>query len=160
MAIIIMDIDGVLNPLFSFTLQEDGYVTITTGWTTWSLNYRLQGKWMKELIDAGHTIVWCSSWEQDANIVAQFFNLPELDYVKFEARSTGLKENETWKLKDVISYLKDSEETVFWLDDEVKEDAFDWARYRGKTHIIKCNPSEGWTLQQYEELKVLLNTKL
>jgi len=156
MAIIFMDVDGVLNPLFSFTLQEDGYVTITTGWTTWSLNYRLQGKWMKELVDAGHTIVWCSSWEQDTNIVAQFFKLPELSYVKFNARSTELKENETWKLKDIIRYLGDSEETVFWLDDELEEDAFRWAKYRGNTHLIKCDSSKGWSLEQYEYMKSIL----
>lgn len=156
MAIIFMDVDGVLNPLFSFTLQEDGYVTITTGWTTWSLNYRLQGKWMKELVDAGHTIVWCSSWEQDTNIVAQFFKLPEFSYVKFNARSTELKENETWKLKDIIRYLGDSEEIVFWLDDELEEDAFRWAKYRGNTHLIKCDSSKGWSSEQYEYMKSIL----
>jgi len=156
MTIILMDVDGVLNPLFSFTLHEDGYTTFSIGWATWSLNSKTHGTWMRELNNKAK-IVWCSSWENDCNSISNFFRLPELDYVKFHARKNGISEGETWKLRDVIDYLGTSDELVIWLDDEFQQDAWDWAETRKNTMLIPCNSSIGWTLEDYDRINTVLN---
>lgn len=149
--LILLDIDGVLNPLFSTTLHEDGYIHFTIGWISWSLNSRTHGKWIKELSE-NNTIVWCSSWLEESNKASEFFNLPDFDYVNFENTAD---ENSMWKLADVKTYLeKNSFDHVFWLDDEFTQDVYDWAKQNAsKITLIPCDPAVGWVEEDFVKIK-------
>jgi len=149
---ILLDIDGVLNPLFSFTLEEDGFIPITKGWATWSLNANKHTS-MLENLDSIDSIEWCSSWGDDSNHINDYFALSRR-YEYLPLRNSGDQTSETWKLSSVKRHVKNYQEKVVWIDDELYDDAFAWAEERGldKTLLIKTDPTVGLTEEQYQRV--------
>lgn len=156
MAIILFDIDGVLNPFTAVGLP-DSYLPVKSRWTTWRIDTGQHLLWLKQLA-VKNTLVWCSSWEEDSNDINRFLGLEEWDYVEFEDSSVYPEaQQKTWKLDDVITALVGVEEKVVWLDDEFKPDAHEWAKSRGNTLLIPCDPSVGWNVTQYEQMVAFLD---
>lgn len=155
---ILLDIDGVLNPLFSFTLEEDGFIHFSKGWASWSLNSDLH-KPLLERLNSIAEIHWCSSWLDESNYINAFFQLPK-DYPYVPLRNVGFENinnhvlPETWKLNSVKEYTSSYEDKLVWVDDEIYDDAFQWAEDRGldRTLLIKTNPSVGFTLTEYQQI--------
>jgi hypothetical protein len=160
---ILLDIDGVLNPLFSFTLQEDGYLTFKKGWASWSLNADIHAP-MLEKLDTISSIHWCSSWIEESNYINVYFGLSRV-YDCVPLRNDGFvnqnHEEETWKLNSVKEYVKNYKGKIVWIDDELYADAFSWAELRGSdtTFLIKTDPSVGLTNLQYQQIVDFYNKK-
>lgn len=157
MAIILVEIDGVLNPFLSYSSSEEGAIHVSIGWASWSLNFKTHGKWL-EALSKENRIVWCSSWEEESNKVSEIFCIPEFEYVTFKPRITELPLGHMWKLNDVVKFIGDNDDLVIWLDTEFEKDAYEWAKYRGleKTILIECDSSVGWTYAEYVNILKLL----
>ena len=150
MTIIIWDIDGVLNPYLANDLAERNFFHISKNWMTVDIDLQDHAAWMRDL-ESKSTMVWGSSWEDDSNLIADYFWLTKhLDYIKFRGVTHG--EDITWKLPSVIKFVDTVKEPIIWLDDEFKQDAYDWAEKRGNTKLIYCDPAVGWTFEQYQQI--------
>lgn len=149
MSLILVDIDGPLNPFLSPTLHEDGFTHFSIGWASWALNIHTHGQWLKELNES-NTIVWCSNWMEESNKVSELFFLPDFDFINFSSPIT----TPTWKLPDVDKYVSEHPaDHIFWLDDELKEDAHQWAAIRGNVTLIPCDPSTGWVEEDFVRIR-------
>lgn len=154
---ILLDIDGVLNPLFSFTLTEDGFTPFSKGWASWSLNSKLHAP-MLESLDNIDNIVWCSSWLEESNYINVHFGLNRT-YECVPLKNEGFinidsNVQESWKLNSVKKYTSSFEGKVVWIDDELYDDAFLWANQRGleRTLLIKTDPAQGFTFKDYQKI--------
>lgn len=150
MTSILIDIDGVLNPFLAWNLPERGFSKVNHTWGSWQLNSKLHSPWFKELAKYSE-LVWCSSWEDESNIIARYFELPDMPFVKLSGSATSSAHG-TWKLPYVEDYLAKKDEKIVWLDDEFQTDAFHWAKQRTQTLLIECDPSTGFTQLQYEQV--------
>lgn len=155
MTYVLVDIDGVLNPFLAWDLYERGFVGVTHGWASWQLNGELHAPWLQE-ISKHATLIWCSSWEDESNLAARHFKLPDLPYVKLSGPSTNSTHG-TWKLPYVEDFLRGKDEKVVWLDDELQSDAAHWANKRGGTLLVNCEASVGFTEQQYKEVLAFIS---
>jgi HAD domain in Swiss Army Knife RNA repair proteins len=148
MSIVFVDIDGVLNPFTHPDLEGQGYFPVDAVWSTWWLHMD-HGEWLNLMAEKAR-LVWATSWEHDALRINTLFDLPDMDVIDFSLKagqSAG-----TWKLADIQKYIGKSREKVVILEDELEEDAFSWAKERGNTLLIQCDPSVGLTLTQVSDV--------
>lgn len=145
---ILLDIDGVFNPFLSFTLQEDGYQSVSYGWAEWSLKPE-HGVWLQAL-SLHADLIWVSSWNEQSNGANRFWEIPAFPFVPLTIGEGN--EDTTWKLETIQTYLENDNSPVIWADDELKPDAFAWALARGNTFLIKCEPDTGLTKEQFKQI--------
>jgi hypothetical protein len=91
--LILIDVDGVLNPSFSCKTRRrlqyhEGWIT-RKGWFR-GLEYRLflnpaHGRWLRDLAsETGAELAWGTTWEECASSqVGKWLGLPELPHVPF-----------------------------------------------------------------------------
>ena len=112
--LLLLDIDGVLNPLSNN--PPPGYQTYWIDGYSVALSER-HGRWFRELHDL-FDIVWASTWEHSANeSVGPLLGLPQLGVVEFGEDRVG----DTWKLQAVVAYAEDR--PLVWIDDMLYDDA-------------------------------------
>jgi len=150
---LLVDVDGVLNSLgnndIEHTFKIDGYII------EFPRNTRRFMKKLDELYDC----IWATTWEQDA---ARFI-APELGVgqkwpvIRFWG-GTDYPWGTTWKLPGVQSWIEDLDKEgsfrvpIAWLDDDINQDAIDWAKERGDTLLVTTDPVKGLTIKEYDEL--------
>lgn len=147
MAKILVDIDGVLNPFLGLDLESKGFTYQNlTPYAGWHLSV-VHGQWLKEL-SKKHEVVWASAWQAEAKELEEYWGLPDGQFIEFKTIHYG----ETMKLPDIIKYAEKQpdSEWVVWIDDELGEDAHEWAASRPNTLLVECDPSVGWTEEQYQ----------
>lgn len=148
---VLLDIDGVLNPFLADASKlPASFEKVQEGWVSWLLDYDKHRDYLLAL-ELESEIIWASSWEEESNLVNKHLGLgcAEYPYVLFENMPGG---KGTWKLPSIQHYLDASDEPVVWLDDEFEDDARSWAARRPNTLLIECDPREGWTQPQYEQV--------
>ncbi len=125
--LLLLDVDGVLNPLgvrdrAGFTPHELGEPG-TTGHVRVLLSPD-HGRWLTALED-DFDLVWATSWEQDADLlIAERVGLPRgLPFIVFTEQRGW-----TSKLPDVIRFV--GRRAVAWVDDHLDPDAHAWAESR------------------------------
>lgn len=145
--LILLDLDGPLNPFLSWTAVEEGYEPIDAGYSTWMLHHK-HGQWLANLSQSAQ-VMWASTWEETANELAcSFYDLPHFEYLQFgkASMSTGLP----FKLQEVQQVSEDR--PLIWIEDEADEQMQKWAADRSApTLLIIPDPSIGWTEEQYQE---------
>lgn len=150
MTVVLWDIDGPLNPYLA--VWDDRMIVHGTDYNQGRFLPH-HGEWMREYtLNPAVMMVWASNWLEDTVSVSELFNLPEFPYILLGPDSS----HATWKLPSVDAYLKQyhPNEPVIWLDDELEEDAYEWAAKRGNTLLVKVDPRVGWIEpQHYEMLK-------
>lgn len=110
--LLLLDVDGPLNP-FRATKPE-GYTAhklMTSGQTfnVW-LNHD-HGRMLSDFADEhGVELVWCTTWEHDANCISLLIGLPVLPVIEFGFTATE------WKFNAVLKYAGDR--PLAWLDDD------------------------------------------
>lgn len=146
--LLLLDIDGVLNPLCKHC--PEGYETrpyVLDGRAFELLLNPAHGPWLGELAEA-FELHWATSWEDSANeAVAPLLGLPRLPYVTFPDPSSA---NLTWKLPTISQYVGDR--PCAWVDDDIHRDALLWAQLRPSTLIVTTNPGIGLERAHVDEL--------
>lgn len=151
---IFFDIDGVLHPHYSKELDSLGYERVEGRYGTWHLQ-RQHGEWMKELQEAGATLVWETNWGEEANeFVNPYYGLhpfPYINYIQTSINPEALSEDSTFKLPYIEELAKDK--PLIIVDDDLKEDVYEWKEKReAPTLIISPHPARGWDSEQKEAM--------
>lgn len=138
--LLLLDVDGVLCPIgpgpgepmrtvvledFPFIFSEQLPVRLST-------------------LAEQFTLVWATSWEQDANqLLAPALGLPDLPFISFAGPPA--RPGHTWKLAAVRRFV--GHRPMAWIEDELGHDAHAWAQKRSQpTLLLDINPS--WGLAQ------------
>jgi hypothetical protein len=147
--LLLMDVDGVLNPYpglpegykeFEFFPEDEEPVRLAA----------VHGDWLREL--ASHfTMVWATAWGQHANrLLSPHFGLPELPVI---VSPTGRFEGVPEKLPAIDTFVGDR--AMAWVDDIITDQARVWATQRtGPTLLIEVDPAVGLTRQIVDRLIV------
>jgi len=150
--LVILDIDGVLNPYYASENNPAGFsgVTLKDNYYVY-LNLDLQTDYLKRISELS-TIVWGSAWEKLSNHLSEPLGMSELEWIPISRTNVGLG---TWKIKSIQKWLDNNEQKfdkIVWLDDELEQDAFDWANESGNMLCIAPDKEIGLTKKDYEEI--------
>lgn len=150
--LVILDIDGVLNPYYITNNNRLGYKeTILEHNYLVYLNKELQNPYLKRISELS-TIVWGSAWEELSNLLSPELEIDQLEWIPISRTDVGLG---TWKIKSIKKWLDNNEQKfdkIVWLDDELEQDAFDWAEESGNMLCIAPNKERGLIRKDYEEI--------
>lgn len=145
---LLIDVDGVLNPLGSTPRADEFARHRLMGFEVWLS--RTHGEWINEL-STWFELVWATTWEHRAReLIAPRIGLPDdMDVIEFRhGDPTG-----TWKLDDVDRYVGDR--PMAWIDDDLWEDAFEWAERRpAETLLLRIDPRAGLSAEDVKRLEV------
>jgi hypothetical protein len=120
--LLLLDIDGVLCP---FDTESEDLEPVPDG--RYAYYNPRHGEWLRELQET-YSLAWCSLWEEGGNdVLAPLYGIGDLPYIKF----WNLKmEDRTLKLTPVKRFI--DTRPVVWIDDDLFEDAFAWAKERNR----------------------------
>lgn len=159
---VFLDIDGVLYPNESIQLDLDGYQIVHGRYGQWHM-HKKHGEWLKEIQTAGGTLIWETSWGEEANdFIIPFYEmqpLPFIDYNNPNIETAQDSDKNTFKLP----FIKDTAQhyPVVLIDDELKEDVDDWANTReAPTLIIKPEPHTGLSEEDKNTIIEFINDTL
>lgn len=147
-ALILLDVDGVLNPSVVSDRAAGGHRLVLDADRA-ALVARLA---------AVGTIVWATTWPPElTSVLARDLRLPEgTEAIVFrgglprDARFPG----GTGKLQPVALWLERARATapidaVVWIDDNLREDAYAWAREQDTPlHLVRPESAEGLTADE------------
>lgn len=150
--LLLLDVDGPLNPYAAKpTRRPEGYTThrLAPKGCNPRKPYRVwlhpgHGRMLLDLTErAGMELVWCTTWEHDANtMIGPVVGLPELPVIEFGFTATR------WKFNAVAEYA--AGRPLAWLDDDFADypDERAWFEtQRGDTPTLlhHVNPRTGCT---------------
>jgi hypothetical protein len=142
--LLLLDVDGVLNPLG--VREAPGFTEHRLGGMRVLLSPD-HGRWLASLADR-YDLTWATSWERDADLVAERIGLPlGLPAINFTDQTEW-----TVKLPDVMRYVGDR--AVAWVDDQLGADVQDWAAARpSPTLLVETDGRVGLTMAHIEVLR-------
>lgn len=138
--LLLLDIDGVLSPLFYHgDLLAEGYTVLRGSWNNAFLATR-ERDWIERLRPYC-ALVWATNWRNAAHEVTDHWNIEKFPLtVEFDDMFDA---EGTWKLPAIQRFLEGRNNPVVWIDDELEDDAIQWARTRPHTHFLQANPTYG-----------------
>lgn len=148
--LLLLDIDGTLCPFdIPEGAQERFSQRMAHSTPVWVGPHMIGAL---ERLSELYEIHWCSGWEEAANTVGELHGLPPLPHVQFVGTKADL--HLSWKLGPVLRYLENHlERPVAWIDDELREDAYEWADQRAApTLLIATDPQLGITVEELDRL--------
>lgn len=157
MSVVIFDIDGVFVPFYARYNPRIGFSWQENGRKGDFLKPEMQRPWIEEL-SAIANLVWGSARE-DANCTLELLQIDQ-EWERIELEYRDLETTPiTWKLESIQAWVADNvpdDELLVWVDDELQQDAFDWAAERGNMLAIAPLKDEGLTQPQYETIIAFL----
>jgi hypothetical protein len=146
---LLLDIDGVFNPMFVERPNlRASFAPVQHDWGTWLLDSDLHRTWLLQLEQEAE-IIWVSSWEETSNYINKHFGLASATYPHITFGQMFEREEGTWKLPAIKRLLKGDRDAVVLIDDELQDDARQWAAARPNTLLIEPKSDEGLTEAQY-----------
>ena len=142
--LLLLDVDGVLNPLSN--RPPPGFRTEWIDGFEVAFTVR-HARWLTELADS-FELLWASTWEDSANeSIGPLLRLPPLPVIHFSKERVG----DTCKLNDVRNFVGDR--PCVCIDDELFADAFKWADDRpAPTLAIRPAATVGMTITHFEQV--------
>lgn len=171
--ILLLDVDGVLNPLDAEDLSLfDPLEDVVGAWATQAEVYHSKHNHVRlEVLQLRFDLVWCTGWEDRANdVVGPVHGLPKLDVVRFDSMTLGgvhlpptfsgqewLESTSCWKLPWVASWLERHDNPpVAWVDDQIEQGDLEWANRRNvagqPTFLVRPDPTKGLTDEHVRHL--------
>jgi HAD domain in Swiss Army Knife RNA repair proteins len=131
--LLLLDVDGVLNAfgsLFSPEYEAERFEPITRN----NCGHRIRiPKGTRERIAALVDVfdpVWATAWSEDAHpFFAEPLALGE-PWPVVDLSTGTLHPGRSWKWRSVETYLDATDRSAAWVDDDLSEEDFDWARDR------------------------------
>jgi hypothetical protein len=151
--LLLLDIDGVLNPWAATTLPEGfaEYVLFPADEEPHRFAAH-HGEWIRELARS-FDVVWASAWGSVANrLLAPILGLPEFPWVPFPPTPFP----PFTKVPSIAEYV--DERAVAWVDDGMGPDAWAWASERqAPTLLVRVDPAVGFVLEHVAALNAWRN---
>ena len=144
--LLLLDVDGVLMPVgrslppgFVRHRTDEYDVVIAES----------HGEWLRALVPL-FDLVWATTWGTKAGeIFGRLLDLPEAEAVPL----TALAKSGTRELPDVARFVGDR--PFAWVDDELYEDAFEWASARGvPSLLVRTDAGVGLREREVDLLRV------
>lgn len=151
MTTIITDIDGVYVPFFARSNPELGFREYEGYGERAFLKPEMQKPWLETFMSKA-TLVWGSKWKEPNKLLALLGINANWEKIEISNQDVGLG---TWKIKSIRKWVEENlspEEKLVWIDDELEEDAFEWARVRGNMLSVAPDRVIGLTQEQFEEI--------
>lgn len=151
--LVILDIDGVLNPYYASNgnPQEFSEIILEDNIQVF-LNLNMQRPYWEKISELS-TIVWGSAWEGMSNHLSSVLGFDELEWIPISRTDVGLG---TWKIRSIQKWLNNNElkkfDKIVWLDDELEQDAFDYADSLENMLCIAPDRELGLTEKDYEQI--------
>ncbi|MCW2922101.1 MAG: hypothetical protein JWL76_1975 [Thermoleophilia bacterium] len=144
--LLLLDVDGVLSPTTAGI--PPGYERIETDKYRVTLG-KQHAEWLRELGDL-YELAWATSWGAAANAVyAPLLGLADLPVVPLPNPTS----TPSWKLPHVSEWV--SGRSVAWVDDELFDADFAWAKERDEpTLLLRTRASVGLTEAEVIALRV------
>lgn len=157
--LLLLDVDGPLNPFDAPPHRRPaGYQThrlSPSGWTgRRPLRVWLNPSHGPALLALPADLVWCTTWEHDANrMIGPRIGLPELPVIEWPPdRGPGQHGTPSvhWKTRTVIEYA--AGRPFVWVDDEVTAADREYvaARHRGVARLHDVNPRIGLAAEDFD----------
>lgn len=154
---LLIDVDGVLNPL----VVADGFEIhelTPTGWVGPALNVQLSaqhGDWILALTDV-FDLVWATTWEESANrLIAPIVGLPnDLPVIPFAEPRLRHEWDISFKSPAVARYV--GSHPFAWLDDSITDADTEWfstVEGIGAYHLQAIDPTVGLTVADCAEVR-------
>lgn len=142
--LLLLDIDGVLQP--AGRSVPSGFERLEFVDSVVVLN-PAHGDWLRDLAEP-FEIVWASTWAASANrLIGSRLGLPPFAHIDLGVLAT----NGTRKLHSVQAFVGDR--PFAWIDDELFEDAYDWAAARPEPALlIRTQAYVGMTSEHVDAL--------
>jgi hypothetical protein len=163
--LLLLDVDGPLNPYAAKpSRRPEGYEThrlVPTGhnprkpFRVW-----LNPSHGPSLLALPFDLVWCTTWEHDANrLIGPNIGLPELPVLEFppalKFRNFERDEDGTyWKTHTVVEWA--AGRPFAWVDDEIRAADHEYIanHHRGAAMAHQINPAKGLLPENFDILKV------
>lgn len=144
---LLMDVDGVLNPFphcpagfaeYDFFPEDDEPVRLA----------RAHGEWLAEL-GVVFDIAWATGWGAEANrVLCPFFAVPEYPVVAFPPAPFEAREK-----VPAISAFVGGERPAAWVDDMITAEALRWVEERrAPTLLVEVDSATGLTREQVDQV--------
>jgi hypothetical protein len=153
---LLIDVDGVLNPL----VVADGFEIhelTPLGWTRPPLQVQLtprHGEWINAMTDV-FDLAWATTWEESANLmIGPIVGIPELPVVPFDFDMARRVWGICMKTPDVAEWVGDR--PFAWLDDMISDLDANWLREHadvGQFHLQSIDPLTGLTEADLAEVR-------
>jgi hypothetical protein len=151
--LILLDIDGVLNPVVGPALDGDGPVLLLSG----------ERRALVQRLAACGRIAWVSTWPlaQTIGLESQLLLSREPLRVTLPRASLDESNAATPKLRPVSRWLvrmsgvgEDDWDAVVWIDDVLGPDAHSWALEQTMpVHLVKPSATSGLTAEHVEDVE-------
>lgn len=167
-AVLILDIDGTINPFYARIAKEQGQPAFKDfseyaiedsvfGKASAFLEGELLKRIFGELKEAGVELVWGSAWNEGSNLVLSMLGIedrwPTIDFSEGIDFSPSIM---SWKLSTVRSYVENrygDQMPLIWLEDELYEDAEAWLASRGSEQLsISPDRNRGLTRAHWQQV--------
>lgn len=154
--LVMLDVDGVLNPTGVID-NMDGTVNqrVEGEYGTWFLN-KDDGEWLHKFQEAGATLLWQTTWEEEAvKYINPFYGLENVDYIPYPTHPVDA-EGTTYKLPQIKEHAGNHKLVI--IDDDIKDDLRQWAKDRPHpTLVVEVNSEDGWTDEDKQRILDFLN---
>lgn len=159
--LLLVDVDGVLNCFGSlwspeYEAREFEPLRIYDGAYTIRCRKGLRAQLAR--LAEHFEMHWCTMWEGEAHpFFGGWLGLGDEPWPYIDWSASFAAEDRTWKLTDVRQTFADSDRAIAWVDDDLKWDAFEWARERTvddgiPTMLVRTNPVQGLTDENVDQL--------
>ena len=145
-ALLLLDVDGVLVPVG----PGDGTEMVEALGAGGGIRYSAALPARLATLAEMFSLVWCTSWGQEANeVLCPLFGLPPLPVIDFG--DLTFRVGQTWKLPTIRTYVRDRPFAA--IDDEFGADAHRWASRRSiPTLLLDVRADRGLTQEHVDAL--------
>lgn len=168
--LLLLDVDGPLNPYAAKpTKRPEGYDTHRFHPKGFEYGKGLR-VWLNQthgpkLLDLGYEIVWCTAWENEANVyIGPHIELPELPVINFGSANPVILGAEVsynaelhWKTGRIAYVMAKQypKRPFIWVDDEVRhqDKVFLTSATGSKVEIFKISPALGLLDEDFKAMK-------
>lgn len=145
--LILLDVDGVLNPMGRPSLDFRRYLCTVEGVDYTVFLDPAHGRRLLELAEStGAELVWATTWEHHANEwIGPRIGLPQLPVIPMTPAVPG-EHGELFKTRHVAAYV--GQRRFVWFDDQVWAEDEDHLRVRQGLHdflLVHVDPEQGLT---------------
>ncbi|WP_030246392.1 hypothetical protein [Streptomyces sp. NRRL S-350] len=181
--LLLLDVDGPLNPFAAPKRRPDGYTTHRVRPTWWVQKQEglaaAQAKavtrakhakrpvgrvkpmrvWLNplhgpELLGLPYELVWATGWMSEANThIGPNIGLPELPYITWTEMFRADPDGLHWKTRDVVAWA--AGRPFVWVDDELGPQDAEWiaANHPGPALTVHVHPAKGLLADDFTALR-------